>query len=72
MLLTLPDPHSFNLILHYLYWGDGDVVTDALVSGKVDWMGLFNNIEVSLSQMTFLPYQARLDLQTSVASTTVS
>jgi hypothetical protein len=56
LLLTLPDPASFPVILHYLYWGSKEVVLGALEEGRIGWKGLVNNVEVSsLSRFRFDP-----------------
>lgn len=46
LLLDLPDIASFNLLLHYVYWGDFAVVERALMAKQVDWGLLFRTIEV--------------------------
>ncbi|KAL7416473.1 hypothetical protein BDY24DRAFT_412657 [Mrakia frigida] len=44
--LTLPDPSSFDLILHFLYWGNAAVVADALDGGVYSCEGLIDNLRV--------------------------
>nr|XP_031863832.1 uncharacterized protein CI109_000474 [Kwoniella shandongensis]KAA5530904.1 hypothetical protein CI109_000474 [Kwoniella shandongensis] len=45
LYLPLPDPDSFILMLHWLYWHDRDYINHCLSSGSVTWQGLVRNIE---------------------------
>ncbi|KAJ9102450.1 hypothetical protein QFC21_002850 [Naganishia friedmannii] len=43
--LPLPDPRSFGVLAHWLYWGDSSYLEEALARGHVSWQGLIKNIE---------------------------
>ncbi|KAJ9125828.1 hypothetical protein QFC24_002612 [Naganishia onofrii] len=43
--LPLPDPKSFGVLAHWLYWGDSSHLEEALARGHVSWQGLIKNIE---------------------------
>lgn len=43
--LPLPDPASFGVILHWLYWGDTATLERSLSRGSVTWQGIVKNIE---------------------------
>lgn len=46
LLLDLPDTTSFNLILHWMYWGNFGVIERALIAKTVDWKDLFSTIDI--------------------------
>ncbi|WVQ72677.1 hypothetical protein IAR50_002237 [Cryptococcus sp. DSM 104548] len=43
--VPLPDPASFGVILHYLYWHDAEHFNHCLTKGTVTWQGIIRNIE---------------------------
>ena len=43
--LPVPDPASFRLLVHYMYFGSTTYIEDALDSGSVTWEGLARNVE---------------------------
>ena len=42
--LPLPDPASFSVLVHWLYWGDVTALESALSRGIVEWQGVVKNI----------------------------
>lgn len=42
--LPLPDPASFSVLAHWLYWGDVTALESALSKGIVEWQGVVKNI----------------------------
>ncbi|WVQ95266.1 hypothetical protein IAU59_002361 [Kwoniella sp. CBS 9459] len=45
LYVPLPDPASFGVILHWLYWHDTDHFNHCLSKGLVTWQGVIRNIE---------------------------
>ncbi|WVF67694.1 hypothetical protein IAT40_002453 [Kwoniella sp. CBS 6097] len=45
LYVPLPDPASFGVILHWLYWHDVDHFNHCLSKGLVTWQGVIRNIE---------------------------
>ncbi|OCF35819.1 hypothetical protein I316_02312 [Kwoniella heveanensis BCC8398] len=45
LYVPLPDPASFGVILHWLYWHDADHFNHCLSKGLVTWQGVIRNIE---------------------------
>ena len=43
--VPLPDPASFGVLLHWLYWGDDGALESALNRGLVTWQGVVKNID---------------------------
>ena len=43
--LPVPDPASFRLLVHYMYFGSTVYIEDALDTGAVAWEGLARNVE---------------------------
>ncbi|WVN86115.1 uncharacterized protein L203_101276 [Cryptococcus depauperatus CBS 7841] len=43
--VPLPDPNSFGVILHWLYWHDTNYFNQCLSKGSVAWQGVVKNIE---------------------------
>ncbi|WVQ79763.1 hypothetical protein IAT38_001863 [Cryptococcus sp. DSM 104549] len=43
--VPLPDPASFGVILHWLYWHDANHFNHCLSKGLVTWQGVIRNIE---------------------------
>lgn len=44
VLLPLPDPTSFSVLVHWLYWGDITALESALSKGLVEWQGVVKNV----------------------------
>ncbi|WRT68739.1 uncharacterized protein IL334_005719 [Kwoniella shivajii] len=45
LYVPLPDPASFGVLLHWLYWHDADHFNHCLSKGLVTWQGVIRNIE---------------------------
>lgn len=45
LYVPLPDPESFGVLVHWMYWGDVSALENALSSGAVSWRGMVANIE---------------------------
>lgn len=45
IFLPLPDPSSFQLLVHWMYFGNTKPIEQALNSGAVSWEGLARNVE---------------------------
>lgn len=43
--LPVPDPDSFRLLIHYVYFGSTTYIEEALDTGDVTWEGLARNVE---------------------------
>lgn len=43
--LPVPDPTSFRLLVHYMYFGSTSYIEDALDNGSVSWESLARNVE---------------------------
>ncbi|OSX65554.1 hypothetical protein POSPLADRAFT_1054291 [Postia placenta MAD-698-R-SB12] len=43
--LPVPDPASFRLLVHYIYFGSTAFIEDALDEGTIAWEGLARNVE---------------------------
>ncbi|KAH8099505.1 hypothetical protein BXZ70DRAFT_894561 [Cristinia sonorae] len=43
--LPVPDPSSFRLLIHYMYFGSTSFMEDALDRGTISWEGLARNVE---------------------------
>ncbi|KAH9950286.1 hypothetical protein B0H21DRAFT_687129 [Amylocystis lapponica] len=43
--LPVPDPVSFRLLVHYVYFGSTAFIEDALDRGELSWEGLARNVE---------------------------
>ncbi|EPT04122.1 hypothetical protein FOMPIDRAFT_1046584 [Fomitopsis schrenkii] len=43
--LPVPDPASFRLLVHYIYFGSTSFIEDALDDGTLSWEGLARNVE---------------------------
>lgn len=43
--LPVPDPASFRLLVHYMYFGSTTYIEDALETESVTWEGLARNVE---------------------------
>ncbi|PCH37735.1 hypothetical protein WOLCODRAFT_22815 [Wolfiporia cocos MD-104 SS10] len=45
ILLPVPDPASFRLLVHYIYFGSTSYIEDALDDGTLSWEGIARNVE---------------------------
>lgn len=45
LLLPIPDPTSFHLLVHWMYFGDTCYIEDALHQGIIHWEGIARNVE---------------------------
>jgi hypothetical protein len=45
LLLPVPDPTSFHLLIHWIYFGRTDFIEDCLNRGVIQWEGIARNVE---------------------------
>lgn len=45
IFLPLPDPSSFHLLCHWMYFGDLTPIADCLRKGVIQWEGIARNVE---------------------------
>jgi len=45
LYLPVPDPSSFQLLIHWIYFGRTDFIQDALNRGIIQWEGIARNVE---------------------------
>ncbi|KAJ2927748.1 hypothetical protein H1R20_g9354, partial [Candolleomyces eurysporus] len=45
LFLPLPDPSSFYLLVHWMYFGDLSIIADCLHRGAIQWEGIARNVE---------------------------
>ena len=45
LFLPVPDPSSFRILVHYMYFGSTVYLEDALDNGEISWEGLARNVE---------------------------
>ncbi|KAF8910739.1 hypothetical protein CPB85DRAFT_1435206 [Mucidula mucida] len=45
LFLPVPDPSSLPLLIHWMYFGDTDLISDALEKRQVQWEGIARNVE---------------------------
>ncbi|KAL1709616.1 hypothetical protein EV121DRAFT_194502 [Schizophyllum commune] len=45
LFLPIPDPTSFHLLVHWMYFGHTHFIEECLVQGIVQWEGLARNVE---------------------------
>jgi hypothetical protein len=45
LFLPLPDPSSFHLLVHWMYFGDLSIIADCLHRGAIQWEGIARNVE---------------------------
>jgi hypothetical protein len=45
LLLPVPDPASFHLLVHWIYFGRTDFIEDCLNRGVIQWEGIARNVE---------------------------
>ncbi|KAL4265341.1 BTB domain-containing protein [Pleurotus pulmonarius] len=45
LFLPLPDPSSFHLLAHWMYFGSTEYIAEALSEGTVQWEGIARNVE---------------------------
>ncbi|TFK76371.1 hypothetical protein BDN72DRAFT_232841 [Pluteus cervinus] len=43
--LPVPDPSSFQLLIHWMYFGDNKFIDDCLKQGLIQWEGIARNVE---------------------------
>lgn len=45
LYLPVPDPTSFHLLLHWMYFNQTDIISEALHNGSIQWEGIARNVE---------------------------
>lgn len=45
VFLPVPDPTSFHLLIHWMYFGDLKLIQQCLLQGSIQWEGLARNAE---------------------------
>ncbi|EAU88717.2 hypothetical protein CC1G_01090, partial [Coprinopsis cinerea okayama7 len=45
LFLPVPDPSSFHLLVHWMYFGDVSYIADCLHKGVIQWEGIARNVE---------------------------
>jgi len=45
LLLPVPDPSSFHLLVHWMYFGDTRYIEDCLTQKAIEWEGIARNAE---------------------------
>ena len=45
LFLPVPDPSSFHLLVHWMYFGDTSYIGDCLHQGIIQWEGIARNVE---------------------------
>ncbi|KAK4690041.1 hypothetical protein P7C73_g42, partial [Tremellales sp. Uapishka_1] len=45
IFLPIPDPASFGVLVHWLYWGEAAALESALSRGLVTWQGVVKNVD---------------------------
>jgi len=45
VFLPVPDPTSFHLLVHWMYFGDLSIIQDCLYRGLIHWDGIARNVE---------------------------
>lgn len=45
LFLPVPDPTSFHLLVHWMYFGDFTYIQDCLHQGSIQWEGIARNVE---------------------------
>jgi hypothetical protein len=45
LYLPVPDPTSFHLIVHWMYFNEIDAISEALHDGSIQWEGIARNVE---------------------------
>ncbi|KIK08249.1 hypothetical protein K443DRAFT_85427 [Laccaria amethystina LaAM-08-1] len=45
LFLPVPDPSSFHLLVHWMYFGDSSYIGDCLHRGIIQWEGIARNVE---------------------------
>lgn len=45
IFLPVPDPRSFRLLIHFIYFGSTAFIEDALDRGELSWEGIARNVE---------------------------
>lgn len=45
LYLPVPDPTSFHLLLHWMYFNQTNIISEALRNGSIQWEGIARNVE---------------------------
>ncbi|KAL0946828.1 hypothetical protein HGRIS_012997 [Hohenbuehelia grisea] len=45
LFLPVPDPSSFHLLIHWMYFGSTEYIAEALSDGSIQWEGIARNVE---------------------------
>jgi len=45
LFLPVPDPTSFHLLVHWMYFGDFAYIQECLHQGSIQWEGIARNVE---------------------------
>jgi len=45
LFLPVPDPTTFHLLVHWMYFGDLTYIQDCLHQGTIQWEGIARNVE---------------------------
>lgn len=45
LYLPVPDPTSFHLLIHWMYFNQATVISEALHAGTIQWEGIARNVE---------------------------
>ena len=45
LFLPVPDPTTFHLLVHWMYFGDFSYIQDCLLQGTIQWEGIARNVE---------------------------
>lgn len=45
LFLPVPDPSSFHLLVHWMYFGDFSFIQECLHQGSIQWEGIARNVE---------------------------
>ena len=45
LFLPVPDPSSFHLLVHWMYFGDFTYIQECLHQGSIQWEGIARNVE---------------------------
>jgi len=45
LFLPVPDPTSFHLLVHWMYFGDFTYIQECLHQGSIQWEGIARNVE---------------------------
>ncbi|PPQ93218.1 hypothetical protein CVT25_015216 [Psilocybe cyanescens] len=45
LFLPVPDPSTFHLLVHWMYFGDFKYIQECLLKGSIQWEGIARNVE---------------------------